>query len=136
MISNPPIGLWFGKNHIKIMKSTFEDTDSRNYLKNEIKRDPNNDKHIFVISENKKQSVCYEINENLNELVSIQNNKLCKKMDRLWQNFLTNKSKMQQSNLSVNDKEKFVKLSRQKHLNQIKLSDKNNTELESKLKKL
>jgi hypothetical protein len=133
---NTPIGLWFDVNHIRVMKNTFNDDKTRKYIIQEAKRDINNDVDIAVIDETTNKSSIYELNDNYNDFVKIQNRKLSRKMDRIWNKYLKSKVKVQKSNLNTEDKSKFVDLARAKYLKQIKLSDKNNSDLESKLKKL
>ena len=133
---NTPIGLWFDINHIRVMKNTFNDDKTRKYIIQEAKRDINNDVDIAVIDETTNKSSIYELNDNYNDFVKIQNRKLSRKMDRIWNKYLKSKVKVQKSNLNTEDKSKFVDLARAKYLKQIKLSDKNNSDLESKLKKL
>ena len=133
---NTPIGLWFDVNHIRVMKNTFNDDKTRKYIIQEAKRDINNDVDIAVIDETTNKSSIYELNDNYNDFVKIQNRKLSRKLDRMWNKYLTSKVKVQKSNLNTKDKEKFVDLSRTKYLKQTKLSDKDNTDLENKLKKL
>ena len=100
------------------------------------KNNINNDVDIAVINETTGKTSIVELNENYNDFVTIQNKRLSRKMDRMWNRYLISKVKVQKSNLNAKDKSKFVNLARAKYLKQIKLSDKNNTDLENKLKKL
>ena len=130
---NTPIGLWFDVNHIRVMKNTFNDDKTRKYIIQEAKRDINNDVDIAVIDETTNKSSIYELNDNYNDFVKIQNRKLSRKLDRMWNKYLTSKVKVQKSNLNTKDKSKFVDLARTKYLKQTKLSDKNNSDLEKQL---
>ena len=118
------------------MKNTFDNDYTRKYIIEEVKRDVNNDVDIVVIDETTNKSSVFELNDNYNDFIQIQNKRLSRKMNRVWNKYLTSKVKVQHSELSVKDKSKFVDLAKTKYLDQIKLSDKNNSELESKLKKL
>ena len=131
-----PIGLWWDINHLRVMKNTFDNDYTRKYIIEEVKRDVNNDVDIVVIDETTNKSSVFELNDNYNDFIQIQNKRLSRKMNRVWNKYLTSKVKVQHSELSVKDKSKFVDLAKTKYLDQIKLSDKNNSELESKLKKL
>lgn len=131
-----PIGLWWDINHLRVMKNTFNDDNARKYIIEEAKRDVNNDVDIVVIDETANKSSVFELNESYNDFIQIQNKRLSRKMDTVWKKYLTSKVKVQHSELSVKDKSKFVDLAKTKYLDQIKLSDKNNSELENKLKKL
>ena len=133
---NTPIGLWWDTDHCRVMKNTFNEDNTRKYIIQEVKRDINNDVDILVIDELKNKSSVFELNENYTDFIQIENKRLIRKMDRVWNKYLTSKVKVQKSELNVNDKSKFVDLSRTKYLKQTKLSDKNNSELENKLKKL
>ena len=131
-----PIGLWWDIDHCRVMKNTFNDTNTQKYIFEMVKNDIGNDKTFVVIDELKNKANCFDLNQNLNGFVETENIRLTRKMDRVWNKYLTSKTKVQHSELSVNDKSKFVDLARTKYLKQTKLSDKNNSELESKLKKL
>ena len=131
-----PIGLWWDINHLRVMKNTFNDDNVRKYIIEEAKRDVNNDVDIVVIDETANKSSVFELNDNYNDFIQIQNKRLSRKMDRVWKKYLTSKVKVQHSELSAKDKSKFVDLAKTKYLDHVKLSDKNNTELENKLKKL
>ena len=133
---NTPTGLWYDINHIRVIKNVFDKDETRKYIIQEAKRDIGNDVDIAVINEVTGKTSIVELNDNYSDFVSIQNKKLSRKMDRLWNRYLISKVKVQKSNLNAKDKSKFVNLARTKYLKQTKLSDKNNTELESKLKKL
>ena len=131
-----PIGLWWDIDHCRVMKNTFNDTNTQKYIFEMVKKDIGNDKTFVVIDESGKKSNCFDLNDNFNGFVETENVRLTRKMDRVWNKYLTSKVKVQKSELSVNDKSKFVDLARTKYLKQTKLIDKNNTELENKLKKL
>tara|TARA_R100000306_G_C4319780_1_gene114542 strand:- start:140 stop:550 length:411 start_codon:yes stop_codon:yes gene_type:complete len=131
-----PIGLWWGIDHCRVMKNTFNDTNTQKYIFEMVKHDIGNDKTFVVIDEEGKKSNCFDLNDNFNGFVETENVRLTRKMDRVWNKYLTSKVKVQKSNLNAKDKSKFVDLSRAKYLKQTKLSDKNNTDLENKLKKL
>jgi len=131
-----PIGLWWDIDHCRVMKNTFDDTNTQKYIFEMVKKDIGNDKTFVVIDESGKKSNCFDLNDNFNGFVETENVRLTRKMDRVWNKYLTSKVKVQKSELSVNDKSKFVDLARTKYLKQTKLIDKNNTELENKLKKL
>ena len=133
---NTPIGLWWDIDHCRVMKNTFDDTNTQKYIFEMVKKDIGNDKTFVVIDESGKKSNCFDLNDNFNGFVETENVRLTRKMDRVWNKYLTSKVKVQKSELSVNDKSKFVDLARTKYLKQTKLIDKNNTELENKLKKL
>ena len=135
MISTP-VGLWYDVNHIRVVKNVFDKDETRKYIIQEAKNNINNDVDIAVINETTGKTSIVELNDNYNDFVTIQNRRLSRKMDRMWNRYLISKVKVQNSNLSVEDKSKFVNLARAKYLKQTKLSDKNNTELENKLKKL
>ena len=131
-----PVGLWYDVNHIRVIKNVFDKDETRKYIIQEAKRDIGNDVDIAVINEVTGKTSIVELNDNYSDFVSIQNKKLSRKMDRLWNRYLISKVKVQKSNLNAKDKSKFVNLARAKYLKQTKLSDNNNTELENKLKKL
>jgi len=131
-----PVGLWHHINHIRVMKNVFDKESTRKYIIQEAKRSIGNDVDIAVINETTGKTSIVELNDNYNDFVTIQNRKLSRKMDRMWNRYLISKVKVQKSNLNAKDKSKFVNLARAKYLKQTKLSDKNNTELENKLKKL
>ena len=131
-----PIGLWWDSDHCRVMKNTFNDTNTQKYIFEMVKHDIGNDKTFVVIDENGKKSNCFDLNDNFNGFVETENVRLTRKMDRIWNKYLTSKVKVQKSELNVNNKSKFVDLSRTKYLKQTKLSDKNNSELENKLRKL
>jgi len=131
-----PVGLWHHINHIRVMKNVFDKESTRKYIIQEAKRSIGNDVDIAVINETTGKTRIVELNDNYNDFVTIQNRKLSRKMDRMWNRYLISKVKVQKSNLNAKDKSKFVNLARAKYLKQTKLSDKNNTELENKLKKL
>ena len=131
-----PVGLWHHINHIRVMKNVFDKESTRKYIIQEAKRSIGNDVDIAVINEATGKTRIVELNDNYNDFVTIQNRKLSRKMDRMWNRYLISKVKVQKSNLNAKDKSKFVNLARAKYLKQTKLSDKNNTELENKLKKL
>ena len=131
-----PIGLWWDIDHCRVMKNTFDDTNTQKYIFEMVKNDIGNDKIFVVIDEKGKKSNCFDLNDNFNGFVESENMRLTRKMDRIWNKYLTSKVKVQKSELTPNDKSKFVDLARTKYLKQTKLSDKNNTDLESKLKKL
>ena len=131
-----PIGLWWGIDHCRVMKNTFDDTNTQKYIFEMVKHDIGNDKTFIVIDEQGKKSNCFDLNDNFNGFVETENVRLTRKMDKIWKRYLISKVKVQKSNLNAKDKSKFVNLARTKYLKQTKLSDKNNTELENKLKKL
>jgi len=131
-----PIGLWWGIDHCRVMKNTFNDTNTQKYIFEMVKHDIGNDKTFIVIDEQGKKSNCFDLNDNFNGFVETENVRLTRKMDKIWKRYLISKVKVQKSNLNAKDKSKFVNLARTKYLKQTKLSDKNNTELENKLKKL
>tara|TARA_R100001244_G_scaffold125613_1_gene95605 strand:- start:334 stop:738 length:405 start_codon:yes stop_codon:yes gene_type:complete len=131
-----PIGLWHDINHIRVIKNVFDKDETRKYIIQEAKRDTNNDVDIAVINEATGKTSIVELNDNYNDFVTIQNKRLSRKLDRMWNKYLISKVKVQKSNLNAKDKSKFVDLARTKYLKQTKLSDKNNTDLENKLKKL
>ena len=131
---NTPLGLWHDINHIRVIKNVFDKDETRKYIIQEANRDINNDVDIAVIDETTNKSSIYELNDNYNDFVKIQNRKLSRKMDRMWNKYLISKVKVQKSNLNTKDKSKFVNLARTKYLKQTKLSDKNNRDLENKLK--
>ena len=133
---NTPVGLWYDVNHIRVVKNVFDKDETRKYIIQEAKRNIGNDVDIAVINETTGKTSIVELNDNYSDFVSIQNRKLSRKMDRMWNRYLISKVKVQKSNLNAKDKSKFVNLARAKYLKQTKLSDKNNTELENKLKKL
>ena len=133
---NTPIGLWWDIDHCRVMKNTFNDTNTQKYIFEMVKNDIGNDKTFVVIDDVGKKSNCFDLNDNFNGFVESVNVRLTRKMDKIWNKYLTSKVKVQHSELSVKDKSKFVDLSRTKYLKQTKLSDKNNSELENKLKKL
>tara|TARA_R100000306_G_C4308510_1_gene108907 strand:+ start:249 stop:644 length:396 start_codon:yes stop_codon:yes gene_type:complete len=130
------IGLWYDIDHIRIMESVFNTKKAKNYLIQEATRDFHNDKPIVIINEKTQKSSVVELNDSYTDFEQIQNKRLTRQMDRIWNKYLISKVKVQNSNLSVKDKSKYVDLAKTKYLNQIKLSDKSNTELENKLKKL
>jgi len=131
-----PVGLWYDVNHIRVVKNVFDKDETRKYIIQEAKNNINNDVDIAVINETTGKTSIVELNEAYNDFVTIQNRRLSRKMDRMWNKYLISKVKVQKSNLNAKDKSKFVNLARAKYLKQTKLSDKNNTELENKLKKL
>ena len=131
-----PVGLWHDVNHIRVIKNVFDKDETRKYIIQEAKRNIGNDVDIAVINETTGKTSIVELNDNYSDFVSIQNRKLSRKMDRMWNRYLISKVKVQKSNLNAKDKSKFVNLARAKYLKQTKLSDKNNTDLENKLKKL
>ena len=133
---NTPVGLWYDVNHIRVVKNVFDKDETRKYIIQEAKRNIGNDVDIAVINETTGKTSIVELNDNYSDFVSIQNRKLSRKMDRMWNRYLISKVKVQKSNLNAKDKSKFVNLARAKYLKQTKLSDKNNTVLENILKKL
>ena len=128
-----PVGLWHDVNHIRVIKNVFDNDSTRKYIIQEAKNNINNDVDIAVINEATGKTSIVELNDNYNDFVTIQNKRLSRKMDRMWNRYLISKVKVQKSNLNAKDKSKFVNLARTKYLKQTKLSDKNNTELENKL---
>ena len=103
---NTPLGLWHDINHIRVIKNVFDKDETRKYIIQEAKRDINNDVDIAVIDEITNKSSIYELNDNYNDFVKIQNRKLSRKMDRMWNKYLISKVKVQKSNLNTKDKSK------------------------------
>ena len=129
-----PIGLWWDIDHCRVMKNTFNDTNTQKYIFDMVKNDIGNDKTFVVIDELKNKANCFDLNDNFNGFIESVNVRLTRKMDKVWNKYLTSKVKLQKSELTANEKSKYVDLARTKYLKKIKLTDKDNTNLEQKIK--
>ena len=83
-----PVGLWHHINHILVMKNVFDKESTRKYIIQEAKRSIGNDVDIAVINETTGKTRIVELNDNYNDFVTIQNRKLSRKMDRMWNRYL------------------------------------------------
>lgn len=119
----PPIGLWWQPNHVKVMKSTFENASDRQYILDEIIRDPVNDKPFIVINDTTKECLSYEVNDSMDNFIQTNERRLCRQVKAGYSEFLSRKVIIQRSNRSSKDKVIICNILQKKYRRKEKLTN-------------
>ena len=127
-----PIGIVWRPEYVRMCSDCFD----KPFLIERMKASTNNIKPVLVIDITTKKAKCYIINSPMTDFEEItQDNKvLCRKIETIA-NYMINKKSIQQSNLSVDEKEVSCKINELKHYKHIKIVDSLNAKLKEHLTK-
>ena len=118
-----PLGLIFRTEYIRTLKSIWYVKKNRDYVIERCIATAKNIKPIIVIDDNDYSSECYLINATLDGFNEYHDQVLCRQIEAIAEYSVT-KQKIQQSNATTNDKEKFCKLNETRNYNHNELETK------------
>ena len=130
-----PTGLYYRDKCIRTISSVWNKQSTKDYIIESIKRSSRNIKPIVVINENTKKANCFIINSELNAFEEHHDTILCRQIESIA-DYSIIKYKIQKSNKSKEDKEKFVKLTVKKYYNHKELESKDEKEFNKFVKEL
>tara|TARA_R100000750_G_C2272689_1_gene68062 strand:+ start:103 stop:513 length:411 start_codon:yes stop_codon:yes gene_type:complete len=116
-LSNCPLGLVYRTEYIRTLKSIWEKASTKDYIIESIKRSSKNIKPIIVIDDTDltKEAQCYLVNRDLTNFEEYHNKILCRRVEAIAEYCLT-KYKIQKSNKSKENKEKYCLLNEVRNL--------------------
>jgi len=132
---NIPVGLYYRAKCIRTLKSIWDKKSTKDYIIDSCKRSSGNIKPIIVIDETTKKAECFIINSELNGFEEHHDTILCRQIESIA-NYSISKYKIQKSNKSNEDKEKFVKLAVKKYYNHKELEPKDEKDFNKFIKGL
>jgi len=133
---NIPTGLYYRARCIRTIKKVWDKQSTKDYIIDSCKRStPNRRKPIVVINETTKKAECYIINASLTDFEEYHDKLLCREIE-IIANYSITKYKIQKSNKSKEDKEKYVKLAVQKYYNHKELEPKDEKDFNKFVKEL
>jgi len=106
---NCPLGLSYRAKCIRTIKKVWNKQSTKDYVIDSCKRSSGNIKPIIVIDEITKKAECFIINSELNGFEEHHDTLLCRQIESIA-NYSIIKYKIQNSNKTKNDKEKYCKL--------------------------
>ena len=118
-----PLGLVYRSKCIRTLKSVGDKKATKDYVIESVKRTTKNIKPVIVIDDNDYSSECYLINATLDGFNEYHDQVLCRQIEAIAEYSVT-KQKIQQSNATTNDKEKFCKLNETRNYNHNELETK------------
>ena len=118
-----PLGLVYRSKCIRTLKSVWDKKSTKDYVIESVKRTTKNIKPVIVIDDNDYSSECYLINATLDGFNEYHDQVLCRQIEAIAEYSVT-KQKIQQSNATTNDKEKFCKLNETRNYNHNELETK------------
>jgi len=118
-----PLGLVYRSKCIRTLKSVWDKKATKDYVIESVKRTTKNIKPVIVIDDNDYSSECYLINATLDGFNEYHDQVLCRQIEAIAEYSVT-KQKIQQSNATTNDKEKFCKLNETRNYNHNELETK------------
>jgi len=132
---NIPTGLYYRARCIRTLKSIWDKDSTKKYIIDSCKRSSGNIKPIVVIDETTKKAACYIIKSDLSGFEEHHDIVLCRQIEAIADYSIT-KYKIQKSNKSKEDKEKYVKLAVKKYYNHNELETKDEKAFNKFIKEL
>ena len=132
---NIPLGLYYRDKCIRTLKSIWDKKSTKDYIIDSCKRSSGNIKPIIVIDETTKKAECFIINSSLTDFEEHHDTILCRQIESIA-NYSITKYKIQKSNKSKEDKEKYVTLAVQKYYNHKELETKDEKDFNKFVKEL
>tara|TARA_R100001086_G_C11796363_1_gene247666 strand:- start:47 stop:448 length:402 start_codon:yes stop_codon:yes gene_type:complete len=132
---NCPLGLSYRAKCIRTLKSIWDQKSTKDYLIDSVRRTTNNAKPIIVIDDTTKKASCFLINASLTGFEEYENKVLCRQIELIADYFIT-LIRIQKSNKSKEDKEKYCKLNTNRNYSHKILTTKDEKEFNKFVKEL
>ena len=123
-----PLGLYYREKCIRTISTVWNKQFTKDYIIDSCKRSSGNIKPIIVIDETTKKAECYIIKSDFSGFEEYHDTILCRQIESIA-DYSINKYKIQKSNKSKEDKEKYIKLAVKKYYNHKELESKDENDL-------
>ena len=114
-----PIGIAWRNGFVRCCTDTFD----KSYLISEMKRNPDNIMPVVVLNPITKKAECFIINSQMTDFEKYDNMLLCRRVEGIA-DYMILKTKIQLSQKSVKDKERFCELNELRNYNHKKIDEK------------